>query len=69
MPAAIRDAVGDVEAVRRLFLEPEITDDYTIEADDPDRDGVLRFLCDERQFSRTRVGDALDRAFPPARLF
>ena len=29
----------------------------------------MRFLCDERQFSETRVADALDRAFPPARLF
>jgi flap endonuclease-1 len=69
MPASIRDqAGGDVEAIRRLYREPDVTDDYSIDAREPDCDGVVRFLCDERQFSRQRVGDALDRAFP-VRLF
>jgi hypothetical protein len=27
-------------------------------------DGVIRFLCDERIFSRERVTAALERAFP-----
>ena len=69
MPATIRDAVGDAEPVRRIYLEPAVTDDYAIDAGEPDVDGVVRFLCDERQFSRPRVTDALARAFPPARLF
>jgi flap endonuclease-1 len=69
MPATIRDEVGgDLEAIRRLYREPAVTDDYSLEPHEPDRGGVLRFLCDERQFSRQRVSDALDRAFP-ARLF
>jgi flap endonuclease-1 len=69
MPDAIREAVGDVTAARRIYLSPNVTDDYTIAFTDPDPDGVIRFLCDDRQFSRDRVGDALARAFPPARLF
>jgi flap endonuclease-1 len=69
MPAEIQDAVGDVAAIRRIYLAPETTDDYTIEFGDPDVDGVVRFLCDERQFSRERVTDALARAFPPPGLF
>jgi len=69
MPAEIRDAMGDVAPLRDIYLEPDVTDDYTIAFGEPDRDGIVRFLCDDRQFSRDRVMDALDRAFPAARLF
>jgi len=60
----IRAAVPDVAALRRIYLEPRVTDDYSIAFGEPDVDGVIRFLCDERQFSRPRVTDALARAFP-----
>ena len=69
MPSEIRDAVGDVEPLREIYLHPDVTDDYAIDAAEPDIDGVVRFLCDDRQFSRDRVGDALARAFPPRGLF
>lgn len=69
MPAEIQDAVGDVASVRELYLHPNVTDEYRIDFSEPDVDGVVRFLCDERQFSRERVTDALARAFPPPRLF
>ena len=69
MPAEIRDAMGDVGPLREIYLQPSVTDDYAIEFAEPDLDGVIRFLCDERQFSRDRVRDAVHRAFPPARLF
>ena len=64
MPADIRDAMGDVDALRRIYLSPATTDDYAMQFTEPDRDGVVRFLCDERQFSRERVLEALARAFP-----
>jgi flap endonuclease-1 len=69
MPPEIGDATGDVAPVREFFLDPPVSDDYALDAGEPDIDEVVRFLCDERQFSRTRVTDALARAFPPARLF
>jgi flap endonuclease-1 len=69
MPAEIREAVGDVAPLRRIYLQPQVTDDYQIEFAEPDVDGVVRFLCDEREFSRDRVTSALSRAFPPPRLF
>jgi len=50
------------EEVARVFLEPEVTDDYQLEWRKPDRDGVIEFLCDEHQFSRERVVNALERA-------
>ena len=69
MPAEIRDAIGDVAALRDIYRRPEVTDEIVMEFDDPDIDGIVRFLCDERQFSRERVTDALARAFPPPGLF
>ena len=69
MPAEIRDAVGDVTSLRQIYLRPDVTDEYSIEFGEPDLDGIVRFLCDERQFSRERVTDALARTFPPPGLF
>jgi flap endonuclease-1 len=69
MPAEIRDALGDVAAIRQIYLHPDVTDGYDIDFGEPDPDGVVRFLCDERRFSRDRVTDALARAFPPPGLF
>lgn len=45
------------EAARKLFLKPEITDPETIELkwNDPDEDGLVKFLCGERQFAEDRV--------------
>jgi flap endonuclease-1 len=68
MPADIRDAVGDITALRRIYRHPTISDDYSVTFGEPDFDGIVRFLCDERQFSRERVSEALTRAFTK-RLF
>jgi flap endonuclease-1 len=64
MPDRIRESVGDLDALRRIYLAPAATDDYTVQFSEPDHDGIVRFLCEDRQFSRERVLDALARAFP-----
>ena len=69
MPDEIQAPVGDVTAIRELYRHPEVTDDYRLEFNEPDVDGIIRFLCEQRQFSRDRVSDALRRAFPPPGLF
>jgi flap endonuclease-1 len=72
MPAAISDGLSDVGAVddvRQIFLRPAVTDAFEITASEPDFDGVVRFLCDEREFSRERVTAALARAFRERTLF
>ena len=64
MPPEIRDALLPLaEPVRRLYLSPEVTDAGSVAFGECDREGVLRFLCDEREFSRERVEGALERAF------
>src|SRR5438094_6038741 len=53
MSPEIRETLGSAVAeIREIFLRPDVTDDYSIEFTPPDLDGVIRFLCDEREFSR-----------------
>jgi len=64
MPVEIKEATGpSVAAIREIFLHPEVTDDYSIEFKPPDLDGIIRFLCDDREFSRERVKAALERTY------
>jgi len=66
MPSAIRDLVGEpeaIDAVRAIFRHPEVTDRYEIDQREPDLAGISRFLCDEHEFSRDRVAAAIDRTF------
>lgn len=69
MPDAIRDAVGDVADVRRIYQQPDVTDDYDITIGEPDFAAVIDFLCGDREFSKERVTAALDRAFAERTLF
>lgn len=66
MPAEIRDALGDpdaVDGVRNIFLHPDVTDEFEVRQAEPDLDGIVRFLCDDREFGRDRVQAAIERTF------
>lgn len=66
MPAEIRDALEDLGAldeIRHIFLQPAVTDAFDVQPSEPDLSGIVRFLCDEREFSRDRVTAAIDRTF------
>lgn len=64
MPPDIREAVlPGADAVRRIYLSPDVTDDFDLTTGTPDVDGIVRFLCEERAFGRERVEAALQRAF------
>lgn len=72
MPDDIRDALGDaemVDAVRHIFLHPDVTDEFTVQQSEPDLDELVRFLCDEREFGRDRVHAAIERTFRARTLF
>lgn len=45
------------EAARNLFINPEITDPETIDLKwaDPDEEGLVKYLCGDRQFNEERV--------------
>jgi flap endonuclease-1 len=66
MPAEVRDALGDpalVDEVRRIYLTPEVTGQFDVRPFEPDLEGLVQFLCDEREFGRERVVAAIGRTF------
>ncbi|MHA1707698.1 MAG: flap endonuclease-1 [Candidatus Heimdallarchaeaceae archaeon] len=53
---------ADYEAIREIFLNPVITDEYEIKFGSIDIDAVVEFLCNQRNFSKERVVNTLSRA-------
>jgi flap endonuclease-1 len=47
--------------IRKIFLSPDVTDDYQLSWKSPQRDAVVGLLCGDFEFSEARVGAALDR--------
>jgi flap endonuclease-1 len=47
--------------IRRIYLEPEVTDDYVIEPGPLREEELLDFLCTERAFSKKRVEIVIHR--------
>ncbi len=49
------------QRIRDIFLHPRVRDDYPLVWREPDPDGVVAFMCGERDFDEDRVRKALDR--------
>ncbi len=52
--------VNNYQAIRNIFLEPKVKDDYSLKFKNELGD-VKSFLCHERDFSESRVGSALEK--------
>ena len=50
----------DLEAIRAFFRDPPVTESVDLTGRRLDAEGILRFLCDDRDFSRERVGRAVE---------
>lgn len=48
----------DIDEIRKIFLKPDVTDDYTINWKEPDMDKLVEFLSGEHDFSEDRVRKA-----------
>ena len=48
----------DFNAVRDIFMNPRVTDDYKIDWTSPDIESMIKFLCGEHDFSENRVKKA-----------
>ncbi|MGQ9624069.1 MAG: flap endonuclease-1 [Candidatus Bathycorpusculaceae bacterium] len=59
----IKNAEFPVEPqkIREIFLKPKVTDNYKIEWKKTDVEGVVDFICRERDFSEDRVRKALEK--------
>jgi flap endonuclease-1 len=52
---------AEPQRIREIFLNPEITDSYRIEWKEPGLEGVVNFICRERDFSEDRVRKAIEK--------
>lgn len=59
----LRNAEFPVEPrrIREIFLHPNVTDNYRIEWKEPDVEGVVNFICRQRDFSEDRVRKTLEK--------
>lgn len=57
----------DPKEIKEIFLNPEVTDNYKISWKEIDVEGVVDFLCGERDFSENRVRKALEKAIAGSR--
>ncbi len=55
------DLPDDYAEVRRIFLEPAVTDDYALDWRPADAEDVRRVLCDSHGFSVERVDSVMSR--------
>jgi flap endonuclease-1 len=49
------------ERIREIFLHPKVTDSYKLEWKEPNIEGVVDFICRQRDFSEDRVRRALEK--------
>jgi flap endonuclease-1 len=52
---------AEPQRIREIFLRPQVTDNYKLEWKEPDAEGVVDFLCREKDFSEDRVRKALEK--------
>ena len=59
----IKNASFPVEpnCIRQIFLHPEVTDNYKLEWKEPDEEGIIDFMCRQKEFSEERVKKSLDK--------
>jgi flap endonuclease-1 len=50
----------DIEGLISFFLDPPVTEDYTLEWKEPDREGLMKMLVDGYDFTPDRVEKSLE---------
>jgi len=62
MPEDIRlKLTEDLDQVRQVFLNPRVLENYVLKRSPPDRDGLVKFLSEERDFNKQRVERLIGR--------
>ena len=50
-----------IKEIRKIFLEPNVTKDYSLEWPGSDNEKVIKILCDKHQFKRELVEPVLEK--------
>ncbi len=53
--------LDEIQEIRKIFLNPDVTDEYTLKWHKVDEEKVIEILCEEHQFSRDRVESTLKK--------
>jgi len=51
----------EIDVIRKIFLEPDVTDDYDLSWSEPDKEQVFKILCDQHQFKQDRIEQILSK--------
>lgn len=51
----------DVLEVEKIYLEPDVSDEYEIKWGDPNPEEIREFLCEKHDFSESRIGTGIER--------
>ena len=51
----------EIKEIRKIFLKPEVTDDYSLQWSAPDNEEVLHILCGQHQFTPERIKPVLEK--------
>jgi flap endonuclease-1 len=52
---------AEPQRIREIFLHPAVRDNYQIVWREPDMEGVIDFICRQRDFSEDRVRKAIEK--------
>ncbi len=55
----------DLDSIRKIFIQPAVTANYSLKWSKPDEEKVVSFLSGERDFSEERVKKAVSRMMSP----
>jgi flap endonuclease-1 len=58
---ALKESIENLNEIRKFFLDPPVTDEYTLKFSKPNSDGITEFLCEVHDFSKDRVEKAIER--------
>ncbi len=53
--------IKELEFAERIFKNPKITDKYELKWKEPDKNGLIEFLCKEHDFSEERIRTTLEK--------
>jgi len=59
--SAIGESIDNVEEIRNFYIKPDVTDDYSVKFSNPDESKIIEFLCEEHDFSKSRVEKAVEK--------
>jgi len=51
----------EIDVIRKIFLEPDVTDDYDLSWSEPNKEQVFKILCDQHQFKQDRIEQILSK--------